>query len=298
MTVFYADANELATLANTFSVNSVPTDPTTVSLIVTDPLGVQTTYTYGAAQITKTGTGAYSKDISSPTPGLWSYVWVGTGSASDAVAGTWFVTDPTSRLYVSMSDLKLALGGMTDTSRDELLEVVVRAAARGIDRYCGRRFYADGTATARTYSVFAQRGRLLRKRTGETLLVDDISTASGLVVELGSTAAGFTALTDYVTEPDTALVEGLPITSLRRDFGFWGLSPRAQVRVTAKWGWPAVPDNVTAACLLQASRLYRRKDSPQGFVGSADWGAMRVSNVDPDVRELLSPYKLPGFGGF
>ena len=45
-TVFFADTNgdDLAVLTNTFSVSGTPTDPSTVSVVVTDPEGNQTTY--------------------------------------------------------------------------------------------------------------------------------------------------------------------------------------------------------------------------------------------------------------
>jgi hypothetical protein len=67
-----------------------------------------------------------------------------------------------------------------------------------------------------------------------------------------------------------------------------------RVRVTAKWGWPAVPDTVVQATLIQASRLYRRKDSPEGVLGSAEWGTVRLGRVDPDVYALIQQLILPG----
>jgi hypothetical protein len=57
-----------------------------------------------------------------------------------------------------------------------------------------------------------------------------------------------------------------------------------------------VPDEVVQATLLQAGRLYRRKDSPEGVTGSADWGMVRLPRLDPDVMALIEPYMLPGFG--
>jgi hypothetical protein len=37
-----------------------------------------------------------------------------------------------------------------------------------------------------------------------------------------------------------------------------------------------------------------RKDSPEGVLGSADFGLLRVTNRDPDVRALIEPYILAG----
>ena len=40
--------------------------------------------------------------------------------------------------------------------------------------------------------------------------------------------------------------------------------------------------------LLQVSRLWRRRDNPDGMVAFEDLGAMRLSRVDPDVKVMLS----------
>jgi len=64
------------------------------------------------------------------------------------------------------------------------------------------------------------------------------------------------------------------------------------VRVEGTFGWPAVPDAVREATILQASRLFTRLDSPLGVAGFGDMGAMRVSfKGDPDVLMLLAPYR-------
>lgn len=178
-----------------------------------------------------------------------------------------------------------------DTSRDDLLDMALAAASRGIDEATGRRFYLDAAATARTYRPS---GRTLCTDDGERLIVDDIGSTSGLVVETGS-AGSWTTITDYETAPDNALVRGRPVTALLLPSGTWG-SGTARVRITAKWGWPAVPDEITQATLIQAARLYRRKDSPEGVTGSAEWGVVRLSRRDPDVWALIEHYILPGFG--
>lgn len=47
---------------------------------------------------------------------------------------------------------------------------------------------------------------------------------------------------------------------------------------------------ISEVALLQATRLFRRKDAPFGVVGVADFGSVRISRLDPDVREMLSPF--------
>ena len=66
----------------TFAVSSVNTDPTTVTLKVMVPAGTITTYTYALAEVTKSATGIYYKDIALSTPGTWTYRWIGTGTAA------------------------------------------------------------------------------------------------------------------------------------------------------------------------------------------------------------------------
>ena len=59
-------------------------------------------------------------------------------------------------------------------------------------------------------------------------------------------------------------------------------------RVTARWGWPAVPYQVKQAAELLASRLAHRQIAPLGLVG-ADVPTY-VSRHDNDVRALLAPF--------
>lgn len=194
-------------------------------------------------------------------------------------------------VYTDLATLKLALS-ITDTARDSLLNKAIAGAEMAINRRTGRRFDKDGAASARTYRTI---GRVICDRDGEALIVDDISTASALVVEVGDGTTWTTlAATDYDTEPDNATIQGRPITRIRYLYG--GFRWYRKARVTAIWGWPAVPDDIVTAALIQAGRYYRRKDSPEGIAGSADWGLVRVPNLDPDVKAMLDPYMLPGFG--
>jgi hypothetical protein len=74
------DEGDLVRLTAAFTVASVATDPTTVTLKVKDPSGNVTTYTYALAEVTKDSTGNYHKDITIDEPGVWYYRWIGTGT--------------------------------------------------------------------------------------------------------------------------------------------------------------------------------------------------------------------------
>lgn len=191
--------------------------------------------------------------------------------------------------YATLPLLKESLG-ITDSESDDLLTPALASASRSIDTVTGRRFWIDDDVSARIYRPAE---RTVVQRDGVLLLVDDIATTTGLIVEQGNTGS-WTALTDYETSPENALARGRPINGLLR-LGAWGGGYGIRVRVTAKWGWPSVPDEVVQATLIQAARLFRRKDSPEGVTASSEWGPIRVNRLDPDVQALLQNLVLPAF---
>lgn len=259
----------------------------TVTLAVTRPDGV----TVDPVSVTHTSTGQY--DANSYTPaaiGTYQFKWTVSGAVTDVSYGTFQVANPAPKLYCSLPQVKAQLSKDTNDERDDLIEVAIRAASRKIDQICGRRFYADTVASARVFSVA---GRTFTSPAGLGLLVDDIASATGLLVSGGTYGSYTSTLSAFYTGPDNALTYGQPITFLQAASSFF--SPINSVQVTAMWGWPVVPDEVEAATILLAARLYRRKDSPQGVISSADWGSVRVSRVDPDVEALISHLILPGF---
>lgn len=151
-TVFYQAASELATLTNTFSVNGVATDPTTVTLTITDPDGAAVTYTYSLGEITKSATGVYTKDIPCPTAGDWQYVWTGTGTASDVAAGTWTVLETTlGRLYASVEAVKSRLN-ITNDNSDFELHAACFSASRWLEQHCGHLFWRTASSEVRTFA--------------------------------------------------------------------------------------------------------------------------------------------------
>ncbi|MFD4786594.1 phage gp6-like head-tail connector protein [Streptomyces sp. NPDC058459] len=190
--------------------------------------------------------------------------------------------------YGTLATLRKRIGSEpSDTSRDEDLTSALAAASRYIERATGRRFWLDAIAVARTVRTA---GRVACRADGDLLLVEDIGDTAGMTVDAGAPGS-WTALHDWETQPDNAQADGRPVTGLLRA-GLWP----DRIRVTARWGWPAVPEDITEASLIQAQRLYKRKDSPEGIVGSAEWGVRNLSRRDPDVWALIEPFILPGFG--
>lgn len=197
--------------------------------------------------------------------------------------------DPTS--YVTVEELKRALGGISDNLDDDDLNRAALAASRMVDTYCNRFFYKTTSATVRKIEV-------------ENLIVlhvPDIADTAGLVVQSDENGDGTFeatwAATDYQTEPLSALTQpvGQPITQIRGITRFFPLDwrSRARVQVTAVWGWPAVPAEITQATLTLANLLFRRKDAPLGITGNVDTGVARLSNLmkDQHIIPMIAPFR-------
>lgn len=78
---------QTVTLSCKFTLSGLDTDPDTVSLVVMDPESITTTYTYALAEISKTSTGDYSKEVNFDMEGTWRYRWVSTGAVAAATEG-------------------------------------------------------------------------------------------------------------------------------------------------------------------------------------------------------------------
>ena len=192
--------------------------------------------------------------------------------------------------YCTLDELKTALR-ITDTLDDRLLEASIEAASRRIDGMCSRRFYLDATTSNRTFAPARS----------DRVEIDDIGTATGIVVKIDNTGTGVYATTltagvDFQLEPFNAFTKGEPVNVLAAlDTGFPVSSRRrATIQVTARWGWPTIPDAIREVAVLLAARHFRRADSPLGVAGFGDLGVVMVRRTDPDVEALIAPYrKIP-----
>lgn len=247
----------------------------TVALTITDPAAAVTTPTP-----TNPSTGIYDYTIPLASAGSWSWVWDATGAVTDKAYGSVYAQTPAPSTYATLTQLKSRLR-ITDTVDDDELQSTLATAARRVDDDCGRRFWQDLTASSRTY----------RPTHPTLLLVDDISTSPDLVVEVGR-GATWTAvdLDDVDFLPENAVADLRAIEILERAAGVWPLFGSTRVRITARWGWPVVPEPIVNATLIMASRLSRRRDSPEGILGNSDFGPLRVSRYDADYDNLIHPY--------
>lgn len=184
--------------------------------------------------------------------------------------------------YATVSELKAAIGiSPSDLVDDAALEAALAAASADIDNYCDRRF--DQVEETRTFSP----------RRVDQVLIDDCVSVTEVATDDGSrTYPRIWAESDYDLLPENAGAHD-PYTAI-------ALAPngnhrfpivRKGLRLTGVWGWPRVPEPVRKACLIEAQRLFKRKDAPFGITGTPEFGQMRITGYDVDVKRLLEPYR-------
>jgi hypothetical protein len=189
--------------------------------------------------------------------------------------------------YCTLTQIKAGLR-VTDSIDDTLLEMAVESASRAIDSYCNRVFYSTGTAVVRYYSP----------QDSYLCDIDDLVSLTSLYTNSDETQSSYNILwtsEDRQLEPLNGLADGqpTPFTRIRAigDYTFQTLNGEASVKVTGVFGYSAVPIAITQATVIQASRIYKRLDSPLGII-SGELGTMRVgTRLDPDVAQLVDGFR-------
>lgn len=197
--------------------------------------------------------------------------------------------------YATLPDFKSWVG-VSDQVDDAVAPGVLVSVTRWIDEYCDRHFWKDGGTGSEVARTFAS-------NCGWDVTIDDL--VPGSLTTLKTDAAGdgtfetTWSATDYQLLPVNRPA-GEPFTSLESVGGMpfptrQGQSGRTnRIEITGVWGWASVPDAIRQACLIQSQRVLKRRYSPEGTVGFADLGVIRLqARLDPDVEQLLNPYKRP-----
>lgn len=185
--------------------------------------------------------------------------------------------------YTTVADVKARLGTETVVKSDDVLGSVISAASRLVEHLCGdRRFYQEEHVA----KVLTADGGILD--------VPDLVSVDEIAVDISGVRVYDTiwGTDDFDLNPADAAEYGFPYTSIQaRPFtSRWFPTVRRGVRVTGTWGWPTVPDDIVEATILQAIRLFKRRDAPYGVAGMADFGPIAMPRIDPDVRMLCAPY--------
>lgn len=190
--------------------------------------------------------------------------------------------------YCTLSDVKASLR-ITDTIDDALIENSISAASRMIDQYCNRYFYSTSAGEVRYFK--ANNGFVCWIDDAQSITNVETSTTNPLLFDMTWDVK------DYQVMPPNRYANGAyyPITAITATdnylFPVW--ADISLVKVTGQFGWPSVPEPIKFAAIIQASRLFKRLESPLGVAGISDMGIMRVgSSIDGDVAQLINPFRL------
>lgn len=185
--------------------------------------------------------------------------------------------------YVTLSGLKKYLG-FEGEKHDGLLADAIGSVSREIEGYCGRTFGDSGAVSPRLFRPISER----------VAIVDDFHTVTGLVLERRESGSWSTWPAEYYQlEPFNGVVGGIP------GWPYWlvraistekfTVSDAATLRVTAQWGWAAVPKPVFQAAFILAAETFQLKDAPFGVAGTDMFGTIRVRDNRMAAKKL-NPY--------
>lgn len=191
--------------------------------------------------------------------------------------------------YVSVSQFKSVLE-ITESDEDWWIERCVRGASKAVENRSGwPTFWNTVNAVQRTISVDRQVVSV-RSSAGA---YSKVLLRWGIASSAGFEASGYSSAS---LMPEDAFDEERPADAIRLPGTPSSLT--GSLTVTAIWGWPTVPADILWAVQMQSHRYYRRKGSPEGIAGSAEWGLSRVPRLDPDVLGILKDggYMRAGIG--
>lgn len=179
--------------------------------------------------------------------------------------------------YATLQDLKTRLD-IKDNVDDVTLEQVIEAASRQVDGWCGRPFFNGSNVQ-----------RLTADNTCLLILPFELASLTTIAVDRDGDGVYETSWT--ASDVDLQPWPG-PYQVVRPRGGKVFPSHPYGVQIEGEWGFGAnVPAPIREATLLQAARLYKRKDAPFGVTGSAEHGQLQtISKIDPDVKELIAPF--------
>lgn len=183
----------------------------------------------------------------------------------------------------------------SDTILDGFIDDLILAASRKVDQHCN---VVPGAFLTQTQT------RLYTATDSYCLKVDNllsITAATGLLTDDGwnrSYSATWNS-SQYDLWPYNASMDGIPYREIRvrststNTFPVDKTEPR--VRITGAFGYAAeAPAQIKEACYRLIDRFLALRGNAFGVVGSGELGTFRVSPMDPEVAELLAPFRERG----
>lgn len=199
---------------------------------------------------------------------------------------------PWAPAYASAAELAGWLGVPNEGTE---LALACDSASRAIDQNCSRQFGLLSSSEFRWYTATFIRDRWI-------IPIDDLMTEASLTIEVDNDGDGTpeAEITEYRLTPVNSAAIGRPWTAIEvlpsstvKPNGM-----RHSVRISARWGWTNVPNAVKLATLMQAARLYERRNNVAGQLTGKEvddvrytWGASAAVELDPDVLAAIAPYR-------
>lgn len=191
--------------------------------------------------------------------------------------------------YATLPDVKHSAAlNIANTDDDVLLEAVIESASRAIDNKTNRFFYA--VAETRYFTA----------ENPNRIFVTDVNSTASITIYTDDDGDGTYentwASTDFSFMPENAALNGFPATfidrSINGNYSFPVGVPKG-VKITATFGWAAVPKPIGLACRMQAQRLYKRLSTPLGSASMSALGEVKLQlpKIDPDIEMLIEPYR-------
>lgn len=193
---------------------------------------------------------------------------------------------------------------IADTTDDTEIGFALTAASRAVDRFCSqhkpRQFGLAAASESRYYTA-----RWDMDQIRWVVEIDDIDNAQSAAVQVFVDTTNNDSYTEEVTNfvlrPKDAIEK-------KRVFTQISVLPQEPnqptffkdgVKVTAQFGWTAVPTTVKEATLLQANRVHKRRTAPFGVAGGPRRGTQVTTNLidelDADIETMLQSYVRIGW---
>ena len=189
--------------------------------------------------------------------------------------------------YATLVEIKAAMTSGMGTSQDTVIERVVTAVSREIDRHCRRRFY--GVSETRYYTPVDY----------AKLDIDDVGTSGSITLKTDEDGDRTYETTWASTDFDLWPYNGAPYMEVHvtpQGNNAWPVKVAKSVELAAIFGYQSgtsadAPADVREACIIQSTRIFHRKDNPYGVAGNAEMGQLiQIATLDPDVKLMLEPY--------
>lgn len=184
-------------------------------------------------------------------------------------------------------------GALSDSGA---VTTLLTAASRFFDNQCEvpENFFAEAADPA-SYAArdFIGNGTAYLQIDPYTVLnpTDPVMLNNGTVADPDYTTAN---VPDYITK-DGALVvldrtgnQGFTTDGRNR---FVGWPEAQQIRISANWGFSAIPADVVLACAHIAIHLWRTADPAFALISNAEGAATRIETIPKIARDIVTKYR-------